>query len=181
MKKALVFSVILILSGYLSLNAQSLAITGKVTDSNGSALPWTSVTLKGSETSHTRSDKDGKYLLNLTSNRNDTLIFSHIGYEKQEIALNNQRAINAILTKSIIDSSGVVAIAYGNGKKTGISAIEIPNAYQWDNSIEIPNAYNPNKDKSIKIPNARLIKPNPEDSTVIINKVTPKFLPNPER
>ena len=82
-------------------------------DSKGSVLPSASVALKGNNTYHTQSDKLGRYIVNFPSTGNDTLVFSSIGYENQEIVLNNQHAIDIILTESIIEDSEVIRIAYG--------------------------------------------------------------------
>lgn len=154
MKKTFACFIIIVLSSSIYVKAQDLTIRGMVLGSDGSFLPEASITLKGDSAYHTRSDIDGKYVLNLKSLGNDTLIFSYIGHEKQEVALNNQQAIVTILTKSNTDHNEVVQVAYGTRNRAIVLPVEIPNAYKRDNSIEIPNAYNSDKDESIEIPNA---------------------------
>lgn len=154
MKKTFAYFIIIFLSSSIPVKAQDLTITGIVLSSDGSFLPETSIALKGDTTYHTRSDKDGKYVLNLKSSGNDTLIFSYIGHEKQEVTLNNQKTIITILTKSNTDHNEIAQVTYGTRKRVIVLPVEIPNAYKRDNSIEIPNAYRSDKDESIEIPNA---------------------------
>lgn len=153
MKKTIACFIIIVLSSSIYVKAQDLTITGIVLSSDGSFLPETSIALKGDSTYHTRSDKNGKYVLNLKSLGNDTLIFSYIGHEKQEVALNNQQAVVTILTKSNTDHNQVVQVAYGTRNRATVLPVEIPNGYKRDDSIEIPNAYSSDKDESIEIPN----------------------------
>src|SRR5579862_3949975 len=76
--------------------AQKIAVTGKVTDEKGQALPGVTITVKNTATG-TNSDVNGKYSLN--ANGNDILVFTMIGYVKQEIPVNNRSAIDVILSE----------------------------------------------------------------------------------
>jgi hypothetical protein len=71
-----------------SVSAQTTTITGVVSDGLArESLPGTSVTVKGTTTG-TQTDVDGKYTINAPANA--VLIFSFIGYDKQEVPVNGQ-------------------------------------------------------------------------------------------
>ncbi|MES2518632.1 MAG: carboxypeptidase-like regulatory domain-containing protein, partial [Bacteroidota bacterium] len=69
----------------LSTFAQDKTVSGKVTDkSDGSGMPGVSVSVKGSNKG-TQTDVNGTYKISAPSNA--TLIFSFVGFTKQEIAV----------------------------------------------------------------------------------------------
>jgi len=172
--KTPILSVIIILFSCACLNAQELAVSGKVVDSKGSVLPSTLIILKSDASYHTTSDKNGKFVLNLPSTEKDTLIFLYGGYENREIAVDNQQTLDVVLNESNTKDSEVVALAYSAVKKKKNAPNYIPNAYQSDNSIDIPNGYDPKKDISIEIPNGDF-----KDKKTIIRKLAPKHPSNP--
>src|SRR5215210_4816218 len=65
-------------------------VSGQVTNADGNILSGVSVTVKGSATG-TRTDAEGKFRINTADN--DTLVFTFIGYETQEIGVNNKSTI----------------------------------------------------------------------------------------
>ncbi|MDR2147406.1 MAG: carboxypeptidase-like regulatory domain-containing protein, partial [Tannerella sp.] len=73
-------------------------VSGIITDNLGEPLPAVSITIKGTNISVT-SDYDGKYSINVPENA--ILEFNYIGYEKQEIAVDNQQIINVIMEDPI--------------------------------------------------------------------------------
>lgn len=79
--------------------AQSITISGTVTDSNKEAVIGANVLLKGTSTG-TITDVEGKY--QLTVPENGTLVFSSVGYTSQEIAVNKRRIINVTLSDDIM-------------------------------------------------------------------------------
>jgi len=174
MKTTLIFSAIIIVSSWMTVNAQDSTIMGKVVDSKGSVLTSTLVLLKSDASYHAISDKNGQYVLNFTSTKKDTLLFLSGGYENREIAINNQQTINAILNESKVKDNDVIVVAYSAINKKKADPTKIPNAYDGDNSVEIPNGYDSEKDISVEIPNADL-----KGKKTIIRKLTPELLPNP--
>jgi TonB-linked SusC/RagA family outer membrane protein len=78
-----------------SLLAQSVTITGKITDNSSKALPGVSVAIKGS-TAGVVSDADGAYSINIP-NRDVTLVFSLTGFATQEIRPGEQTSIDVSL------------------------------------------------------------------------------------
>lgn len=106
---------------------QNSTITGTVTDTqSGETLPGVNITVKGT-TIGTATDSEGVYSLNVPS-LSDTLVFSFIGYQTQEVAIEGRSAINVILSMQAIIGSDVIVVGYGTQEKatqTGsISAVE---------------------------------------------------------
>ncbi len=108
--------------------AQTLQVTGTVTDqSTMEPLPGVSIVVKGTTTG-TSTDIDGKYTL--TVNESDaTLIYSFIGYETQEIAVDGRSVVDVKLNADTKDIDEVIVIAYGTTKKSNLtgSAVAIEN------------------------------------------------------
>jgi len=98
--------------------AQKITVTGKVTDEKGQALPGVTVMIKQSTTG-TNSDVNGKYTI--TTSGNAVLVFSMIGFVKQEIPVNNQSVINVQLSEDMQALSEVVVIGYGTQKRKDIT------------------------------------------------------------
>jgi len=94
--------------------AQKITVTGHVTDEKGQALPGVSVIIKNSK-SGTNTDVNGKFTL--STNDNDVLEFTMIGFTKQEIPVNNQAVINVTLIETPQALNEVVVIGYGTQKR----------------------------------------------------------------
>jgi len=110
----------------------SFVVSGTVSDDQG-PMPGVTVSVKGSNTVTATNDK-GEFSVRV--NQNDILVFSFIGYKKQEVIIkDNNSPITITLQKDINDLDQVVVIAYGSTKKkdlTGavstISADEVQDA-----------------------------------------------------
>ncbi|MCF2446359.1 TonB-dependent receptor [Dyadobacter sp. CY345] len=102
-------------------NAQDKTITGGVTSSaDGNAIPGVSVTLKGSTTG-TVTDSDGKYSINVKA-ESVTLVFSSIGFIKQEIIVPNaQSVVNLLLVDDVKALTEVVVTGYASQRKQDIT------------------------------------------------------------
>ena len=98
---------------------QSITITGKVTDVAGDPLPGVSVTIKGL-TQGTASDANGAFTLSV-ANENVTLIFTYIGFVRQEIEVGNRRTINVMMLEDIRQIEEVVVVGYGAMKKENLT------------------------------------------------------------
>jgi iron complex outermembrane receptor protein len=68
----------------------------------------------------TTTDANGNYTLRV-SDEKAVLVFSFIGYEKQEIALNGQKEINISLQPSVAELSQIVVIGYGSSTKRDVT------------------------------------------------------------
>jgi len=90
-------------------------VSGKVTDSEGQALPGVTVVVKGT-TQGTVTNADGEYSISDLPD-DATLIFSFVGMRTQEIAVGNQSTINVTMVEDIIGIEEVVAVGYGTREK----------------------------------------------------------------
>lgn len=86
-------------------------ITGTVKDASG-PLPGVSVSVKGTS-KVTQTDGNGKF--SLTVNPGEVLVFTAIGFAKQEVSVNSQTSLNVILKESSnqLDEVNVVTTALG--------------------------------------------------------------------
>ncbi|MGD9557437.1 MAG: TonB-dependent receptor plug domain-containing protein, partial [Mangrovibacterium sp.] len=98
---------------------QPRAISGKVADSFGVALPGVSVVIKGM-IQGTVSDSEGNYSIsNVTPDA--ILVFSFVGMRTQEIAVAGQSLINVIMQEETVGIEEVVAIGYGTIRKKDLT------------------------------------------------------------
>jgi TonB-linked SusC/RagA family outer membrane protein len=93
-------------------------VSGKVTDESGDALPGVNVLIKGSQRGVTT---DGKGQYKITVDDNDVLVFSFVGYTKQEIPVNKKAVINVTLAVDTKALEEVVVIGYGTVKKSDLT------------------------------------------------------------
>ncbi len=106
----------------LSSNQSLLAaipVTGKVTDEKGEGLPGVTVLEKGT-TNGTTTDGTGTFSLSTATN-NATLIVSYVGFQTQELALNNQVTITIILREDAKALEEVVVIGYGSVQRKDLT------------------------------------------------------------
>lgn len=107
-------SMVLLVFCTTSVMAQSAqhTVTGSVTSSeDGMPLPGVSIVLKGTSQG-VSSDFDGNYSINVP-NGNGTLLYSYLGFEPQEIAVNGKTTINIALAPSAEALDEVVVTALG--------------------------------------------------------------------
>ncbi|MCY7358422.1 MAG: carboxypeptidase-like regulatory domain-containing protein, partial [Rudanella sp.] len=111
MRKILFGSWLLSLFFCLPLLAQDVTVSGRVTssDDNG-GLPGVSVQVKGT-TRGTTTDASGNYKINAPGSAR--LVFSFIGYKRQEVAVGNQAQLNIKLENDAENLSEVVVVGYG--------------------------------------------------------------------
>lgn len=113
------FIILLLLVVYPSSFAQTpLQVRGVVSNANG-PLSSVSVIVKGTQNGAI-TDVNGKYSLSNVSG-SGVLIFSSIGYENQEISINNRRQIDVLLKASTESLDQVVVIGYGTQNKRKIT------------------------------------------------------------
>jgi TonB-dependent SusC/RagA subfamily outer membrane receptor len=99
---------------------QPITVTGKVTSAeDGEALPGVNVIVKGTSTGAV-TDMEGKYRIT-APNDNDILVFSFIGFTKQEIAINGRTSINVALEVDVQSLSEVIVVGYGAVKKSDLT------------------------------------------------------------
>jgi TonB-linked SusC/RagA family outer membrane protein len=99
--------------------AQQRTVSGTVSGPDRSPLAGVTVMVKGSATG-TITDADGKYSLSVPSSA-QTLVFSFMGMETQEIALGSGNVYNVTLAQSLVGLEEVVVIGYGTQKAVNLT------------------------------------------------------------
>ncbi|NLR80252.1 SusC/RagA family TonB-linked outer membrane protein [Chitinophaga eiseniae] len=94
------------------------SIKGIVRDEQGATVPGVTVGIKHSGTG-TVTGPDGSFHLNAAEK--DTLVFSFVGYNKKEIAINNQTDLKIKLESSATSLNETVVVGYGVQKKINLS------------------------------------------------------------
>ncbi len=93
-------------------------VSGKVTDDSGQPLPGVTVVIKPTVRG-TNTDVNGNYTINASAN--DVLVFSSIGYIKQEVSLKSRTQIDIQLKTDIRTLNDVVVIGYGTQRRRDIT------------------------------------------------------------
>ncbi len=94
---------------------QQLIITGTITDENQKPMPGVNILIEGT-TIGAISDMNGKYSINIPSG-DAVLVFSFIGYESQNVKVDNKAVINIKLNPILSALDEVVVIGYGTVRK----------------------------------------------------------------
>jgi len=119
MKKVLMLFSLFFIAGSLAM-AQTVAISGTVTSSDdGQPLPGVTIFVKGT-TLGTLTAPDGKFILSVPV-KNNTLVFSYIGFKSQEIDITGKTTVNAVLVQDLFKVDEVVVVAYGTQQKRDIT------------------------------------------------------------
>lgn len=97
-------------------NRYDFEVSGRVYDANtNEPLLGCAIVIKGTSTG-TTTDANGNYSLKV-SDEKAVLVFSFIGYEKQEVMVEGKRQINMGLQPSVAELSQIVVIGYGSTTK----------------------------------------------------------------
>lgn len=112
--------------------AQTNLITGVVKDEKGEAMSGVGVKSKIGN-SNTVTDVSGKFSI-AVNNKNETLIFTYVGYKQAEIALNGKSVLNVNLISDNQDLNEIVIVGYGTQKKVNLTgAIAVVSAEEISN------------------------------------------------
>ena len=112
MKKVLFVLSFVMAFGLNSLLAQTVTITGTVTSGDdGTPIPGASVFVKGT-TVGTITQGNGTYSISVPQNA-ETLVFSFVGMQTQEVAISGRSVINVVLVSSSIAVDEIVVTALG--------------------------------------------------------------------
>ena len=99
-------------------NAQNITVRGTVTDEKGETLPAVSVLVKGGTTG-TQTDVSGNFVISAPPN--GTLVFTYIGFQTQEIPINNQTSLKVQLQSTSQQLEQVVVVGYGVQRKSDVT------------------------------------------------------------
>ncbi|MDB5142625.1 MAG: TonB-dependent receptor [Mucilaginibacter sp.] len=119
MKKRLTLFVVILLAGCVFAFAQTGTVKGIVKDDQGSTLPGVTVKVKGTSEAVT-TGSNGQFSIQVAGN--GTLVFSFVGYDNQEQAVNNRAEINVSLTTQNKQLNEVVVVGYGTQKKGDLTS-----------------------------------------------------------
>ncbi|RKR84565.1 TonB-linked SusC/RagA family outer membrane protein [Mucilaginibacter gracilis] len=142
MRRKITFIILLLLFSVSAVFAQSVKISGKVTDQSGLGLPGVTVRVKGTSNA-VSTNADGVY--SITAAANATLSFSFIGYVVQDKPIGNQNIINIVLLEDSKVLNDVVVVGYGTQKASNVSGavsviksadIEKVNAVRVEDAIQ---------------------------------------------
>jgi TonB-linked SusC/RagA family outer membrane protein len=95
-----------------------IKITGKVTSSNGEGVPAATIRVKGTAVV-TSADALGRFTI--TAPDNATLVFSSVGFNNAEVAVNGKKEINIVLSESEKVLDQVVVVGYGSQRKIDVT------------------------------------------------------------
>jgi TonB-linked SusC/RagA family outer membrane protein len=128
MRRIVTLLTVLMLFGALAYG-QTRPVTGKVTDAQGKAVPFASVTVKGTKTG-VAADENGNFTIDAAPN--STLVFSAAGFETTEVKIGNETSVNATVTsQSNMSEVVVTALGVRRSKNT------LPYAAQQVNGEEV--------------------------------------------
>ncbi len=107
-------------------------ISGRITDAaTGTPLTGVTISIKGT-TDGTITDFDGNY--NISTYPNSALVFSYIGYKKQEAAVKNRTIIDLPMEPEAEGIDEVVVIGYGTRKEINLTgAVDHINSESFQN------------------------------------------------
>jgi len=101
-------------------SAQDRVVSGRVTDSAGRGIPGVSVTPKGLNSRGTSTNNDGGFSLSLPTSVN-TLVFSSVGYEAQEVSISGQSSVSVRLQNAAGSLNEIVVVGYGTQRKRDVT------------------------------------------------------------
>ncbi|MCE6992621.1 TonB-dependent receptor [Dyadobacter sp. CY323] len=94
-------------------------VDGKVTGSNGEAVPGVNVVVRGTTTGSS-TNGNGEYSVN-APDKDAVLVFSFIGYVTQEIPVNGRSLINVTMETDVQALGEVVVVGYGTQKRSDLT------------------------------------------------------------
>jgi len=92
-----------------------MAVQGTVVDSSGEPVIGANVIVRGSSAG-VATDLDGRFRLDVVPDA--TLVVSYLGYDTQEVPVNNRSQITIVLQENAVALQEVVAIGYGTVRKS---------------------------------------------------------------
>ncbi|NKI26982.1 TonB-dependent receptor [Arenibacter sp. 6A1] len=129
MKKICLLFLGLCLGSFYGLNAQSITVTGTVTDESSVPILGVNIIEKNT-TNGVVTDFDGNYSINV-KDTNGVLVFTFLGLKQTEVRLDGRTQISVVMEEDAANLDEVVVIGYGTSTRrdvTGsISSISVEN------------------------------------------------------
>jgi TonB-linked SusC/RagA family outer membrane protein len=90
-------------------------ITGSIINERSEAVPYVKITVKSSKNPFL-SDGKGLFQVSITDPATDVLVFTAMGYQKQEVPVAGQTNLTVVLLEVSQDTKDVVVVGYGTAK-----------------------------------------------------------------
>ena len=114
-KKEWLIALVMLLLSVNQMSAQDKEIKGVITSAQDKLpLPGVNIMIKGTKTAVT-TGFDGEY--SIKASPNNVLVFSFLGYQKQEVTVGTQSTVNIALGEDTNKLNEVVVVGYGTQKK----------------------------------------------------------------
>ncbi|RZK11895.1 MAG: SusC/RagA family TonB-linked outer membrane protein, partial [Hymenobacter sp.] len=112
-----IFTPLLVVAALPAL-AQSQALTGRITGTDGSPVPGVTIVERGT-TNGVSSDADG--IFRLAVQPGATLVISSVGYTTQTVAVGGRSSLNVTLVANATDLDEAVVVGYGTQTKADLT------------------------------------------------------------
>ena len=100
--------------------AQEIEVSGVVTDAQtNETLPGVNILVQGTSRG-TITDSDGSYTLTVPD-ANSVLVFTYIGYARQEVPVNGREEINISMTSEVLQGEELVVVGYGTQEVSDVT------------------------------------------------------------
>ena len=151
----------------MTVSAQSITVTGVVTDATGESIIGANVTVKGT-TNGSITDIDGRYTLSNVA-PSATLVFSYIGYKNQEVACNGRHAINVTLSEDAQALDEVIVVGYGSlsRKELSSSIVQVDRSQFQQGAVNNPMEMLTGRVAGLNVNNTAAANPNASSSLQI--------------
>ncbi|MCD7969304.1 MAG: TonB-dependent receptor [Alistipes sp.] len=114
--KAAMLCAALLLTGTVTLSAQTTQVSGIVSDKGG-GIPGVTITVVGNNYYGTVSAADGSYSIRIPASDDVRLRFSFIGYKTQTVSVGGRSNLNVVLEEDATGIDEVIVMGYGSVKK----------------------------------------------------------------
>jgi len=111
-------AVVIFITTGIMMSAQTLNVSGRVSDDKGELLAGIAVYEKGT-TNGTLTDDNGQYTLTLVGS-DPILVFSALGFEEQEIVVDKRTLIDVALATVVNELDEIVVVGYGTQRKISV-------------------------------------------------------------
>ena len=111
-------AVVMFITSGIMMSAQTLNVSGRVSDEKGEMLAGIAVYEKGT-TNGTLTDDNGQYSITVAG-ADPVLVFSALGYEEQEILVGKRTLIDVALVTVINELDEIVVVGYGTQRKISV-------------------------------------------------------------
>lgn len=114
----IILLIFVVLCAQTTFGQNTIEVSGQITTPGGEPIPFVNVIVKGTSRG-TSADIDGHYSIAAASDA--VLVFSFLGFETQEVGVNNRTTIDVALMEDMAQLDEVVVIGYGTQKREDLT------------------------------------------------------------